>query len=157
MQVVPSGDHTVTATSGQTKVSGRKTNQTVEKTTRVTSSSLPRVKILPWVKIHPDPGGISNQSWILTLVGFATKLGEISFKNADAYVYTGLMLNAQNSFLPSTNEKLLFFPKHIQLVPKHCFLIFLFECEILAKSSVWGPVEWPQLCNWSPALSAQCV
>ena len=116
-----------TATSGQTKVSGRKTNQTVEKTTRVTSSSLPRVKILPWVKIHPDPGGISNQSWILTLVGFATKLGEISFKNADAYVYTGLMLNAQNSFLLSTNEKLLFFPKHIQLVPKHCFLIFLFE------------------------------
>ncbi len=115
---------TPTATSGQTKVSGRKTNQTVEKTTRVTSSSLPRVKILPWVKIHPDPGGISNQSWILTLVGFATKLGEISFKNADAYVYTGLMLNAQNSFLPSTNEKLLFFPKHIQLVPKHCFLIF---------------------------------
>ena len=97
MQVVPSGDHTVTATSGQTKVSGRKTNQTVEKTTRVTSSSLPRVKILPWVKIHPDPGGISNQSWILTLVGLATKLGEISFKNADAYVYTGLMLNAQNS------------------------------------------------------------
>ena len=92
-----------TATSGQTKVSGRKTNQTVEKTTRVTSSSLPRVKILPWVKIHPDPGGISNQSWILTLVGFATKHGEISFKNADAYVYTGLMLNAQNSFLPSTN------------------------------------------------------
>ena len=119
--------HPGTATSGQTKVSGRKTNQTVEKTTRVTSSSLPRVKILPWVKIHPDPGGISNQSWILTLVGFATKLGEISFKNADAYVYTGLMLNAQNSFLLSTNEKLLFFPKHIQLVPKHCFLIFLFE------------------------------
>ena len=107
-------------------MSGRKTNQTVEKTTRVTSSSLPRVKILPWVKIHPDPGGISNQSWILTLVGFATKLGEISFKNADAYVYTGLMLNAQNSFLLSTNEKLLFFPKHIQLVPKHCFLILIF-------------------------------
>ena len=116
----------LTATSGQTKVSGRKTNQTVEKTTRVTSSSLPRVKILPWVKIHPDPGGISNQSWILTLVGFATKLGEISFKNADAYVYTGLMLNAQNSFLLSTNEKLLFFPKHIQVVPKHCFLILIF-------------------------------
>ena len=132
-----------TATSGQTKVSGRKTNQTVEKTTRVTSSSLPRVKILPWVKIHPDPGGISNQSWILTLVGFATKLGEISFKNADAYVYTGLMLNAQNSFLLSTNEKLLFFPKHIQLVPKHCFLILFFfirvtGTEILAKSRVWG-------------------
>ena len=24
--------------------------------------------------------------------------------------------------------------------------------EILAKISVWGPVEWQQLCNWSPAL-----
>ena len=36
------------------------------------------------------------------------------------------LLQFVNSFLLSTNEKPLFFPKPIQLVPKHCFLILIF-------------------------------
>ena len=56
------------------------------------------------------------------------------------------LLPLVDSFLLSTNEKLLFFPKHIQLVPKHCFLILIFfirvtGTEILAKTIAGGQVE----------------
>ena len=48
------------------------------------------------------------------------------------------------------------FPKHIQLVPKHWFLIiWVTRTEILAKSSVWGPVEGQQLNDSSFAIGPQ--
>ena len=62
-----------------------------------------------------------------------------------------------DSFLLSTNEKLLFFPQAHSTGPQTLlsdsdFFIRVAGAEILAKSSVWGPVEWQQLCNWSPVL-----
>ena len=70
------------------------------------------------------------------------------------------LLPLDDSFLLSTNEKLLFFFQTHSTGPQTLlsysdFFNRVTGNEILTKSSVSGPVEWQQLCNWSPALKNQ--